>query len=265
MTAALGVDPRIRARRIAVRRAEGRRRLRILLRVCGLVAVAAGAVALARSPLFDLDRVEVTGVEGRHAELVATAAGLEPGTPLVEVDTGSVARAVRSLPWVRRVSVERHWPGTVRLVVEPRVPVAVIPTSAGAAFVDDEGVVTGFDPLAGRRSDLTRLEIDATVRAGEVVEGAAPALELIRAIPDDLEAWLDAVVVADDGLGLRLVGGVEVLVGDLASPDDIVTSLRAVLAGVDRKCLAVIDLRMPDLVTVRRAPLCDDGGGDDGA
>ncbi|RMH76321.1 MAG: FtsQ-type POTRA domain-containing protein [Actinomyces sp.] len=265
MTAALGVDPRIRARRIAVRRAEGRRRLRILLVVCGLVAVAAGLVALARSPLFDLDRVEVAGVEGRRAELVATTAGLEPGTPLVEVDTGAAAAAVRSLPWVRRVSVERHWPGTVRLVVEPRIPVAVIPTSAGAALVDDEGVVTGFDPLAGRRTDLPRLEIDATVRAGEVVEGSGAALELIGAVPDDLAAWLDAVVVGDEGLSLRLVGGVEVLVGDLAEPGDVVTSLRAVLAGVDRECLALIDVRVPDLVTVRRRPDCLDAGGGGGA
>nr|NIR41854.1 FtsQ-type POTRA domain-containing protein [Actinomycetota bacterium]NIS36949.1 FtsQ-type POTRA domain-containing protein [Actinomycetota bacterium]NIT98463.1 FtsQ-type POTRA domain-containing protein [Actinomycetota bacterium]NIU22072.1 FtsQ-type POTRA domain-containing protein [Actinomycetota bacterium]NIU70566.1 FtsQ-type POTRA domain-containing protein [Actinomycetota bacterium] len=124
MTLTIGIDPRIRARRIAVRRAEGRRRLRFLLAALAVVGIAVGAWALSRSPLLDLDHVRIEGVGAGRVAAVDAAAGLGRGTPLVDVDLGAVETAVEALPWVRVAEASRDWPGTVRIDVGERVPVA---------------------------------------------------------------------------------------------------------------------------------------------
>ena len=56
---AVVVDPRIRKRQIDVRRAEGRRRLRVLTVVVIVVLLVAGALAATRTPLLDVDRIVV--------------------------------------------------------------------------------------------------------------------------------------------------------------------------------------------------------------
>src|SRR6188508_122174 len=56
-----GIEPRLRQRRIGVRRAESRRRLRWVM-VAGLVlVVVVAALAVLGSSLFAVDQVEVTG------------------------------------------------------------------------------------------------------------------------------------------------------------------------------------------------------------
>ncbi|MGI9033123.1 MAG: hypothetical protein ACR2HY_05490, partial [Acidimicrobiales bacterium] len=58
------IDPRIRRRQLQVRRAEGRRRLRLLVATSIVVAVLGAGWGLTRSPLLDVDRVTVQGAVG---------------------------------------------------------------------------------------------------------------------------------------------------------------------------------------------------------
>ncbi len=256
MSATVGVDPRIRARRIAVRRAAGRRRLKVLAAATGALFVLVGGYGLSRSPLLDVDAVEVSGVEGPRAAVVVAASGVEISSPLIDVDPAGVRAAVQSLPWVRRVEVSRRWPGRLRLEVEPREPVALVPTTTGAALVDDEGIVTGFEPRLDRLG-LPRIEIQARVELGEPVPGLAPALAFLEAAPADLEPWVQALVVSGGSVEFRLAGGIRALLGRGDHVADKVTALRTVLGRVELSCVSTIDVRVADLVTVRRDPACD--------
>src|SRR5690606_8702151 len=101
-------DPRLRERRIAVRRAEGRRRLRRLLIVCGAGVLAAAAHAVSRSPLFDVDEIAVRGTRRIAADAVDAASGLRTGQPLTDVDGAAVRSRLRAaLPGLRDVAVAR--------------------------------------------------------------------------------------------------------------------------------------------------------------
>lgn len=265
----MAIDPRIRARRVAVRRAEGRRRLRFLLGAAGLVALAVGAWGLTRTPLLDLDHIRYEGVAPADLDEVETAADLRTGTGMFDLDLGAVTRDVTALPWVASASAHRDWPGTVRVVVEPRIAVAVLGPAEGPAFLADaEGVL--LRPAAAD-TDLPRVAVVATVGLGEVQADAVPAIAVAAVLPEDLRPWVEAVTVgAVDGsdtriaLGLDLVGSADATLGSADFIDDKLTAVRTVLERVDLTCLDEIDVAVADSPVTTRDATCDGDGADDG-
>src|SRR5690606_15497893 len=111
------IDPRIRARRIAVQRDAGRRRLRRVVDLGLVLAVAAGFLVALRSPLLDVSAVRVSGAERTGVQAVLQAAGIAEGDQLVDVRPGRAADRVAALPWVGEVTVHRSLGGTVDISV----------------------------------------------------------------------------------------------------------------------------------------------------
>lgn len=259
----MAIDPRIRARRVAVRRAEGRRRLRFLLVALGLVALAVGAWGLTRTPLLDLDHVRIEGVTSADAGQVAATVGLETGTAMFDLDLGAVERDLTALPWVRSASAVREWPGTVRVTVESREPVAVVGLLGGGPsfLADREGVLIR---ATGAEVALPRVSVAPSVGLGEIDTAALPGIAVAIALPDDLTPWVEAVTIAGKpvDLGLDLVGSAVVHLGAGDFVDDKLSAVRAVLEGTDLSCVDVIDVAVADLPTITRDESCEAGGAD---
>ena len=257
MTAgAVTVDPRMKARRIAVIRAQGRRRLRVIALVLGIVAVAAAAWGLSRTPLLDVDRITISGAEAATRPEVLESSGLSTGVPMLFLDTDEVQRSVESLPWVRSANVWRDWPATVRIAVEPRVPAAVVPASQGrTALLDAHGYVIGW---AAEPTAMPHVSVPFTGELGDIHTAADGALAVAVAMPEDLRVWVSTVTVdADRGeLGLDLVGGARAVLGEPVLIDDKISALRSVLASADLECITAIDVTMPDIATVTRHQTC---------
>ncbi|MGZ8762180.1 MAG: cell division protein FtsQ/DivIB, partial [Acidimicrobiia bacterium] len=128
------IDPRIRARRVAVTREQGQRRLRLILFVLAFLGLL-GAVWLAlESPALDVDHVEVTGTRGVSVIEVAAAAEIFRGDALMFVDTEAARGRVEALPRIASAKVTRSFPGTVHVEVTEREPVAWVslPVREGA-------------------------------------------------------------------------------------------------------------------------------------
>ncbi|HSL58271.1 MAG TPA: FtsQ-type POTRA domain-containing protein [Acidimicrobiales bacterium] len=272
------VDPRLRARRIEVARHAGRRRLvRLLVAVVATAVVAAGW-GLTRSPLLDVDHVEVRGATHTGVDAVRAAAGVSAGTPLLEVDPPSVRAAVGALAWVEHVSVTRDWPGTLRVAVRERTPVARVGTGPDGVRGDRRGRVLG--PVASGPADADALvviegpDIAATAPGTVLADGGdgrpATAVDRALAVAERLPATLAAAsplgieaieVGADGAVSVRLGTGVARL-GAHGEVDDQLAALATVLTRVDLTCLATIDVRVPSAPAVTRsAPsLTDDAG-----
>ncbi|MDP8991456.1 MAG: FtsQ-type POTRA domain-containing protein, partial [Actinomycetota bacterium] len=90
-----------------------------------------------RSPLLDVDRVEVRGARRTPRPALVSAAGLGPGTLMVEVDGEGLTRRVQGLPWVLRARAERSWPATVVIHVTERAPAAAVRAAGGGWAVVD--------------------------------------------------------------------------------------------------------------------------------
>ena len=106
------IDPRIRARRIAVAREQGRRRLRVVLVVLTRLRGASGrAWLVVQSPMLDVDHIVVTGIPPERVAAVIAASGVHRRDPLLLVSTGAVARRVEQVPGIGSVHVSRELPG----------------------------------------------------------------------------------------------------------------------------------------------------------
>jgi hypothetical protein len=170
------IDPRFKARRVAVRRTEGRRRLRVLTAVGVVVAGLLTAYGLSRSAVLDVDRITVVGVEQVNPEFVLATAGVEVGDPILYTDLGAVAGRIERLPWVSDAAVTRSLPGDITITVTERIPVAWIGLADGTALgVDAEGVAIGI--LGGPRDGMVEIEFSTPPPAalGEPIPEAAGA------------------------------------------------------------------------------------------
>lgn len=257
-----GIDPRISARRQAVRQEEDRRRLRRFLWLAGVVGVAVALAASTRTPLLDVDRVAVEGTErltSAEVDAVLATAGLDRGDPLLEVDLASAREALEALPSVTDATLERRWPGTIVVQIVERAPVAAVAVAGGTALVGADGVVVAVTDPA-----------DVAAGAGTVAVAGPPdlapgdrydapeVLAVAAAVPEQLRPFV-ASVGAGEGEGaveIHLTGGGVVRLG---AADQLATKLVAattVLTQVDNACLASVDVRVPSAPAVTRVPGC---------
>jgi cell division protein FtsQ len=255
--APIRVHPRMRSRRIRVRRDAGRRRLRRLGYAVAVAALVAGGAAAIRSPLLDVDRVTVTGADHTTPDEVRDAAAIELGGPLLSVDTDGAASRVEELPWVDSAHIGRSWPATVTVRVTERVPVAEVQVSeTRAALVDEEGRVVSVEPrAAGDDAGLLVLTgVEGRLRPGDRLRGdARDALAVADAVAERMPGVVASV---STDLDAALVDGGAIRFGSTEDLGQKVTAAKTVLNEVDLTCLALVDVRVPGSPALTRNQRC---------
>jgi cell division protein FtsQ len=192
------VDPRFRRRWAEARRAEGRRRLKVLLGAMGVLCLVGAGIGALHSPLFALRHVVVRGNAHTPRAEILSAAGLRLGTTLMVGAGGErAARAVDALPWVRDVSFARRWPWSLVVTVQERSPAALV--KAGNQLfdvVDKTGRV--LEAVQARSAPTLPLVSGAASAApGHYVSPVAPATQ------GELDALLSAAAVTPAILAKR--------------------------------------------------------------
>ena len=162
-TSASRMEPRMRERRIAVKRAVGRRRLKWVAIACAAVGLVVAALGVLGSGLFAISTVEVEGaVYSQGASLDAVVDELE-GSNVLRVDTSSAERQLEAIPWVADARVTTDFPNGAKIEIRERRPmVAYLATDGRYRVLDSDGRV--LDVIAGRPVDY--LEMDGRRRAG---------------------------------------------------------------------------------------------------
>ena len=243
------MDPRLRERRVAVKRDEGRRRLRFLGVCVGVITLAGAAAGASRSPLLDVDLVEVTGAAHVTPATVISAARIELGDLMVEVDAAAAATRIERLPWVARAEVRRQWPGTVHIHVAERTAVAAVPARGGWATVDATGRV--LERTADAPAELGAVVEVEPITGDRVPADLRDALTVAAAIPPHLLGRVAGVRPAAEGLELPLRPGGVVRFGTTAQLGEKLTALATMLDRVQGP-VATIDVRVPDAPVLTR-------------
>ena len=206
------VDPRVRERWIAARRAEGRRRLRILVVIVGVLALAAAAWGITMSPLLAVDHIVVKGAPHVTPEQVERAGAVHLGNPLVWLDADRAVAGIEALPYVSRAQVERQWPHTVRIVITERQGVAWAQRHHQPYLIDGSGRVLAG--LAAAPAGLPQLiGVGPVPRPGGAITEVAAA-RAAASLPK-LAAWGTRSVTASHGLlTMQLVAGARGTAGE---------------------------------------------------
>lgn len=178
------------------------------------------------------------------AEIVA-ALDLRDGEPMLGFDGAAARTELERLPWVKEARVERQFPGTVRVHLVERTPLALWQTRARHAVLDTDGQeIRGADPGA-----FAQLLV---VVGADAPEHARDFLALLASEPDLKARATAAVRVATRRWDVILDGETRVLL-----PEQQAAAAWARLAEAQRRdgllerAVAQIDLRVQDRITVR--------------
>jgi cell division protein FtsQ len=248
------VDPRMRSRRIAVRRDQRKRRFKRLTVALAAVAVLVAAVVATQTPLLDVDRVRIDGVGHTAAADVRRAAGISPGDTMVGVDVGGAVARVEDLPWIAEARVARRWPGTVEIHVTEREPLAMVGVAEGrVALVDEDGRVlevtrqppAGLPEITGVRGRIAE--------GDELGRDPRDALAILRAVRERLPGVVASV---SSDLDAALASGGEIRFGSTDDLDDKIVAVETVLVDVDTACLELLDVRVPGSPALTRHQRC---------
>ncbi len=247
-----GVDPRISARRTAVTREQGRRRLRVLVILAACSAVLVGGWFLVHSSLFSGRAITVVGaVHETPAEVVADA-GLADHPALLDINTGAAARGVERLPWVRSASVSTHWPDGVRIAVTEQVPRLVMQGAGGTwAALDTDGRVLSVGTVRSPGLVLVSGPEPPGPPGSVLGPKDQAALQVAATLPASFGPQVAAVGVEPGGW-VQLTMTTPVLV-DIGSPSQLgakYEDVTSILAGATLHTGDVIDVSVPDAPTV---------------
>jgi cell division protein FtsQ len=226
------MDPRVRARRIAVRRAKGRKRLIWVAIGAAILLVLVGAVAILASSLFDVRTVDVQGaVYTDPAELSAIVDGLQ-GDAILLVDTRQIERRLESIAWVESARVSTQFPHRVFIDIRERKPIATFEGSDGKFRVIDrdgrvldvvDGVPIDYMLVTGANPDVERGQF-----AGRPFASAA---QLTIALPSEIRALTRSIDVDATAGDLKLTLGEDIEV-QLGPPTDLSSKLVRLLSEV---------------------------------
>jgi len=245
-------DPRLRERRVAVARAAGRRRLRLVLAAAGLAAVIGGGLALLHSPLLAARVVRISGASHTPRPAVLAASGLSGRPPLIDVGPAAVAARLEALPWVATASVRRQWPDGVRVALTERTPVAVVVAGGETALVDASGRVLARS--VQQPSGTFRILAPAPLPApgADLPPSDRPLLAVANGFPASLAPAVRAIEERAGGVDLVLAAGPLVELGPQPRPGAQAVALATLLARVGLAGVVAIDLRVPTAPVLTR-------------
>lgn len=226
------IDPRVRARRVAVRRAEGRRRLFWVGVAGGAVLLAVLAVGVVASPLFGVDEVVVQGATYTDSDVLDAIVDDLVGDAVLLVDSAAIEARLEEVAWVERARVDPVFPGTVVIDIRERRALASFQGGDGRWRVIDvqgrvldvlDGQPVAYMPITGDHPDTARGQF-----AGAPYAAAAA---LVQVLPAEIRAvtrsvGLDAVTGT---LTLQLTSDTTVRLG---SSDDLDLKLARLLGQV---------------------------------
>jgi cell division protein FtsQ len=213
----------------------------LVLLTAGVVGTAAWLVFF--SPVLGVRSIEIVGNITVPTERVRQQAGVADLHPLATVDLSGVESRVLGIRQLATARAERVWPGTLRIEVAEREPVAGLQIAGKVAVVDRNGVVIEIKDVTPPLLPLLVVDRPA---AGDPATMAA--LQVVQSLPEALTGRVRQVrATTAEGVSLKLSDGRTVVWG---GPDRAEEKGR-ILTTLLRRKADVYDVSSPDVVTLR--------------
>ncbi len=144
---------------------------------------------LRNSAVFDLRDVQITGANKSNPDEIRNAV-VESGENTLRVDLTKIKLHLESKPWIQNAILWRELPGTIRIHLTERKPVAIV--SAGNLYLVDNGgrVIQTLDRSSEYANlpvitGISEIDNDAQIREGlDFVQAAAEDQNLFSTISE---------------------------------------------------------------------------------
>lgn len=222
-------------------------RHRRFVKVTGLGAVTMVTVSLAPLGLrhfafFDVRQVELVGVRFLPPGEILDGLAISPDQNVFD-DFADAERRLSARPGIVRARISRGLPGTLRVTVSERVPVALAPGPAGMVALDAEARPLPYDPA------LSGLDLPIVERPDSALTGT---LAVLNAVDPELYQEIDVARSRDGRDVVLYLGERRLLFRGIPSVEhvDAVGSVRRHLTEVGRS-YGELDARFEGWVVVR--------------
>lgn len=195
-----------------------------------------------------IGNVLVEGREKTPTNLILEALEVQRGMPMLAFSPERARARLLQIGWVKDARVERRLPDTVYVDIVERRPAAIWQHKGEFALVDESGIVIGRDEVP----EYSHLKV---IVGPDAPENFAEFFDMLESQPHLKDRVVAAVRVGSRRWNVTLDNDMTVLL-----PETEIAEAWARLAQAARDGALLerdatrIDLRMPDRITVRRAP-----------
>jgi cell division protein FtsQ len=198
------------------------------------------------SSFLEVRTISVTGIENARTlteKKVIRASGVRVGDKLARINSGTVARALRELPEVAKVAVNRKPLHAVEIAITAR--------SIDLAIGNGKGSFLLADATGTTFATVKRAPKGVPVVTGDI-RYLRDGMEIYEALPKKLRTRVEKIALPSRGsITLTLRGGLSILWGSTAEESAKLTVLKALLAAPENKRARFIDIATPLTPTVR--------------
>jgi cell division protein FtsQ len=201
--------------------------------------------ALTNAAGFRVTSIALSGVHQLSGGAVLELAGVNEHTSLLTLDAAAVRTRLKSNPWIADATVLKLYPGQLNIALTERKPFALWQKGGKISVIAADGAV--LEPYDGSR--FTALPLVVGAGAGARARAFLALLDRYPAVRNQLRA---AVLIAERRWSVVLNNGIELKLPEQDAGQALDTLLR--LDRDDRilsRDIAVVDLRLPDRVTVQ--------------
>jgi cell division protein FtsQ len=151
--------------------------LKRILTACSVLLAGEMLWLFVINPCMPLSSIEVKGFDGASRIAVLEQAGIDSRSSFMSVNARASEEALSAIPAIESATVIKHFPDSVEIVIQKRVPVAAAAADIGGrtvpVFFDKEGVLFQIGREGGAQVNDT-----LPVVSGLVFENIVPGLRL---------------------------------------------------------------------------------------
>jgi cell division protein FtsQ len=199
----------------------------------------------ARASGLRVGTIALTGNHHVSREEVLAGAGITGATSLVFLAVEEARERLKRNPWIADATLLKLYPRELQITIKEREPFALWQKQGHVTVIADDGTV--LEPYVPPQ--LLRLPLVVGDGAGSKAKELLGLLDRYPSLRDFVYA---SILVGERRWNLRLKNGIEVLLPEVAAGAalDKLVALDAEKNLITRD-LVLIDLRLPDRVTVR--------------
>jgi len=110
----------------------------IVVSIVLIIAAAFLGRWVAKSSLFDLAEISVSGNTVVSMDTILEKSGLKTGESLLNISRENAARNILDIPYIKSVDITRSFPGTINIYVTERTPKYVVYYASKYLVIDEE-------------------------------------------------------------------------------------------------------------------------------